>query len=124
MKRALALIGVLAVALSACATFGFRAAATQAPAVEAPAMPQLFGGGQSTESGARDLATQNKAPGAVPPSAPQPEQPQASNRLVIQNAELSIVVDDVNARVNAIQEMAKTMGGFIVSVNIYQTAVF
>jgi len=123
MKRALALIGIFAVALTACASRGLRAAATQAPAMEAPAMPG-FGGGQSLTSGnANDSANQGKYVGQAPPAAPQPSQPQASNRLVIQNAELSIVVDDVTARVNTIQEMAKTMGGFIVSVNIYQTAV-
>jgi hypothetical protein len=126
MKRALALIGILAVALTACASYsrGLRAAATQAPAAEAPAMP-AFGGGPSFDSGtASDYANANKAAGQPPASAPMPSQPQAANRLVIQNAELSIVVNDVNARVNSIQQMATTMGGFIVSVNVYQTAVF
>jgi hypothetical protein len=123
MKRALALMGIVAIALTACASRGLRAAATQAPAVEAPAMP-AFGGGQSLESGsANDFASPDKSAGAVPP-APQSSQPQATNRLVIQNADLSIVVNDVNARVNAIQSMATAMGGFIVSVNVYQTAVY
>jgi hypothetical protein len=43
------------------------------------------------------------------------------DRLVIQNAELSIVVKDVNAEVTALQAMAKAMGGFVVSVNVFQT---
>jgi uncharacterized protein DUF4349 len=47
--------------------------------------------------------------------------PVRSDRLVIQNADLSIVVKDVGARVQSIQDMAKQMGGFVVSVNVYQT---
>src|SRR5262245_33453295 len=47
--------------------------------------------------------------------------PVSSDRLVIQNADLSIVVKDVGARVQSIQDMAKKMGGFVVSVNVYQT---
>ncbi len=47
--------------------------------------------------------------------------PAQANRLVIQNVDLSIVVADVNARVKAIEDMAKAMGGFIVSVNVAQT---
>jgi hypothetical protein len=42
-------------------------------------------------------------------------------RLVVKNAELSIVVKDVNAQIKAIQDMANTMGGFVVSANVYQT---
>lgn len=44
-----------------------------------------------------------------------------TDRLVIQNADLTIVVKDVNGRAKAIQDMAKQMGGFVVSVNIGQT---
>lgn len=45
----------------------------------------------------------------------------SSDRLVIQTAELTIVVKDVNASATAIQNMAKQMGGFVVSANIGQT---
>ncbi len=122
MKRLFLVIGILAIALSGCASLAMRSARpapTMAPA--APAM-KLYGG-----SGAPSLDSANQSAGEAPPSAPQPAQPQpqpqVTNRMVIQNAELSIVVDDVNARVNAIQDMAKAMGGFIVSVNVYQTVV-
>ncbi len=124
MKRLFVIIGILAIALAGCASQ--RLAATQAPA--APPIPgvQAFGSGApSLESGAaNDFANQNKAAGAVPPAQPAQPQAQTTNRLVIQNVEMSIVVDDVNARVNAIQGMAKAMGGFVVSVNIYQAAVY
>lgn len=42
-------------------------------------------------------------------------------RLVIQNADLVIVVSDVEARMKAIEKMAQDMGGFVVSSNLYQT---
>lgn len=42
-------------------------------------------------------------------------------RIVIQNADLSIVVSDVESRMKEIQQMAEEMGGFVVSSNLYQT---
>ena len=42
-------------------------------------------------------------------------------RIVIQTADLSIVVSDVEARIQEIQDMAEEMGGFVVSSNLYQT---
>lgn len=41
-------------------------------------------------------------------------------RLVIQNADISIVVSDVEGRMENIQEMARQMGGFVVESNLYQ----
>jgi hypothetical protein len=42
-------------------------------------------------------------------------------RLVIQNADLSIVVIDPEAKMDEIGKMAEEMGGFVVSKNVYQT---
>ena len=44
-----------------------------------------------------------------------------ANRLVIKNANLSIVVDDTTASVEAISRMAESMGGFVVSLNTFET---
>ena len=44
----------------------------------------------------------------------------AVERKVIQNADLSIVVADPEARLDQIQKMAVEMGGFVVSSNTYQ----
>ncbi len=44
-----------------------------------------------------------------------------ANRLVIKNANLSIVVDDTAASVDAISRMAESMGGFVVSLNTFET---
>jgi uncharacterized protein DUF4349 len=125
MKR-LVLIGILAIAvLSACAP---SAAATQAPVPQEPGFRQSLGIGGGAPQDSFAYGNANKAVGA--PEAPVPALPAATaapsaadetGRLVIQNADLTIVVADVNARVAAIEGMAKAMGGFIVSVNVYQT---
>ncbi len=45
----------------------------------------------------------------------------AVERIVIQNAEISIVVSDVDAHMRDIEVMTKQMGGFVVSSNLYQS---
>lgn len=47
--------------------------------------------------------------------------PQAAERLVIRNANLAIVVEDPEASMEDIVELAERLGGFVVSSNIYQT---
>jgi hypothetical protein len=42
-------------------------------------------------------------------------------RMVIQNADLAIIVADVDARTKVISDMAESMGGFVVSSNMYQS---
>jgi hypothetical protein len=80
---------------------------------------------------ARDLGVGGAAP-AMPESlaaAPASDmvnidaakQAASADRLVIKNADLSIVVKDVEGRVASIQNMANAMGGFVVSANVYQT---
>lgn len=79
------------------------------------------------------------APAAAPepmleaPMAPEPAADFASNtadagieaaaveRLVIQNADMSIVVIDPEAKMDAIAKMAESMGGYVVSKNVFQT---
>lgn len=46
---------------------------------------------------------------------------QVQERLVIQNADLSIVVADPEIKMAAISAMAKELGGFVVSSNMYQS---
>jgi len=43
------------------------------------------------------------------------------NRLVIRNADLAIVVKDPKASMAEITKLAETMGGFVVSSNLYQS---
>jgi hypothetical protein len=46
---------------------------------------------------------------------------QAQERLVIENADLAIVVKDPKARMQEISDLAKEFGGFVVSSNLYQS---
>lgn len=95
--------------LAAC---GAGAAATEAPAV-------------SEEYYYDVVATMPESGGAVPQEADSSGGGDArlanTERIVIQNADLSIVVTDVESRMKEIQQMAEEMGGFVVSSNLYQT---
>jgi hypothetical protein len=65
-------------------------------------------------------ATKADAPLAEPRSSfASPED--VTERLVIRNANLSIVVTDPSQSVEDISRMAQEMGGFVVSSNVYQT---
>jgi hypothetical protein len=45
----------------------------------------------------------------------------AIERLVIKNADLAIVVADVEGRMKEVSDLAEEMGGFVVSSNLYQS---
>lgn len=49
--------------------------------------------------------------------------PQATERIVIKDANLSIVVDEPGESMDQIAQMADEMGGFVVSSNLYQTTL-
>jgi len=74
-------------------------AATEAPAAaEAPLLPEDMG----RSSISSDVG------------------PAAQERLVIQNADLAIVVKDPKARMAEISKLATDMGGYVVSSNLYE----
>jgi major membrane immunogen (membrane-anchored lipoprotein) len=113
MKKILIFIIIAAALLvTAC---GSRAAAPEAPVMDvlpssggAPAVEQdMFAPEPAFEE-----STSNSGSGA---SAA------AIERIVIKNADLAIVVSDVQGRMEAIQSMAEGMGGFVVSSNLYQS---
>jgi Domain of unknown function (DUF4349) len=117
MKRIL-FISLAALILTAC---GAGAAPTQyapsfdtleQPAAE-PAMPEMLSPSESVAPAPADSFAAN--------SAGTDFQPAAVERLVIQNADLSIVVIDPEAKMDAIGKMAESMGGFVVSKNVFQT---
>ncbi len=118
MKRILFIIVIIvAVALSACAS---KAVPTSAPRSYglgggAPQVAPMEGAVPSAADSSKSLVQNQAATGTDNSSAP------TTDRLVIQNADLTIVVKDVNARAKEIQDMAKQMGGYVVSVNIGQT---
>ncbi|MCA2002146.1 MAG: DUF4349 domain-containing protein [Chloroflexi bacterium] len=113
MKKALSLIFVLT------AAFIFAACASAPMSAEPP------------YRGAAPAEAFESAPQA--PAQPVSDQPVTSNkgegaaagaeRIVVQNAELTIVVADVAARLEEIQTMARQMGGFVVSSALRQSYV-
>ena len=82
--------------------YGGGVAATEAPAAEAPAPAVDF-----YASGAEEAANT----GSV----------QTQERLVIENADLAIVVKDPKARMAEITALANEMGGYVVSSNLFQS---
>ena len=121
MKRILplSLIVIAALVLAACGSSASREEVTTdyyaiGGAPMAPeAMPaESFAMPMATAGPSYDAVTANDGSNA---SAAQVE------RIVIQNADLAIVVSDVKGRMQNIQVMAQQMGGFVVSSNIYQS---
>ncbi|MBN8656183.1 MAG: DUF4349 domain-containing protein [Anaerolineae bacterium] len=120
MKRLLpySLILIASILLGACGAARMSDGYGGAPAVEEPAAvePSYDAAPAPTymaeESAAMAPDTANSGGGDA--SAAQVQ------RLVIQNADLAVVVSDVELRMKEIQEMAADMGGFVVSSNLYQ----
>ena len=105
MLKKLWLLGVVAaLTLAACAQ-----AATPLPL---PAQPP-----------AATMAPAEAQRGALSDAASDAAPPTSGDRLVIRNANLSLVVKDPAESLNAIAALAEGLGGFVVSSNIYQTSV-
>jgi hypothetical protein len=117
MKKRIVLIGIiLAVVLTAC---GVRAAATPSSNY-----PSGYGGGAPESLPVPTMApemayadTAKTGEGGLL----SPVNPTTTDRLVIRNADLTIVIADPQKKLEAIAQMAASMGGFVVSSNIYQT---
>ena len=105
---------VLILMLSACGT---RASATPAPLLQA------YGSAPSNENAALPTAPAllDASKGVVAGSAP--ADTSAQDRLVIMNADLTIVIPDPQAKLQAISQMATSMDGFVVSMNLDQTTL-
>jgi uncharacterized protein DUF4349 len=124
MKRPFVALTLIALLLAACAP---AALATQAPTE--PSLPsdvyRDVGGGAAGEPGmemppAPPLGTDYQknddalSGGVAVPSSEQ-------ERLVIQNANLNMIVKDPRVTMDKIAGLAKAMGGYLVSSNLYDT---
>ena len=112
--------------LSSCApaTTSSRQAASSGvaqPGVAMPAAPAAAQPELSVQSKALDSANA-AAGGAVSGQAAPVAQPlPADKRLVLRNANLTIVLDDPAQALNGISQMAESMGGFVVTSNLYKS---
>ena len=115
MKRRLAFLSILiaAMLLGACgaASPSFRSA-------------EILQGNSGGAPGAPEMAVDQAmvAPGEAGKSVYSGE-PISQERLVIRNANLTLVVENPTASVETISRMAQDMGGFVVSSYLYETAL-
>ena len=112
MKKIL-LFSIIAASLilSACAS----SSAPQAPTMDL--MPSAVGGGAPVMEQSMDAAESAPVSGTANGGV----SAAAIERIVIKNADLAVVVSDVEGRMKDIQSMAEKMGGFVVSSNLYQS---
>lgn len=90
---------------------GYAYAPVEVPAgVPVPSVADGFAGGNRQTT--TDVTTGAAGDGGVA---------NAADRLVIKNVSLSLVVDDTTISVDAITQLAESMGGFVVSLNTSQT---
>jgi hypothetical protein len=109
MKRILLFSSMIALLfLAACG-------AAAPMAAEAPADYYYDSAAPLPEAGVAQESAENSASGGGNARLTNVE------RIVIQNADLAIVVADVETRMKEIQQMAEEMGGFVVASNLYQT---
>lgn len=80
------------------------------PPMEEPAAPAF-------DSAASDLARSAEAFNAV-------GQTQTQERMVIENADLAIVVKDPKTRMAEINKLANDLGGYVVSSNLYESTPY
>lgn len=112
MKRTLIISTAVLVALSACG--GLAAAPAQRSMDFAePSAPMLEAPAESFAAEVMESSTGDTAGFSGEPAQ--------AERLVIQNADLGIVVADPESKLDEIGEMAEEMGGYVVSKNVYQT---
>jgi len=115
-KKIFLVLAILAVVLTAC---GVRA--------QTPAMDYEYGvgGGPMVEEGySAPVPTMSMYDETVKTGdngLANPVGATTTDRLVIKNADLTIVVPDPQTKLDAIAKMAEELGGFVVSSNVYQT---
>jgi len=123
MKRAIFIMMIGALVLAACGVFG----ASRSIKPELPV--GIVEPGYANEGAPAEM--EMPAPAAPMPTAVYVDsskgdmagQPPSQERLVIQNADLAIVVTNPETKMAAIAKMAEQMGGFVVSSNLSQIPI-
>jgi hypothetical protein len=115
MKKRIVIIFIaLTLVLAAC---GIKAAST--PSVVSPG---IGGGAPSNENAPLPtVVMQGYSDGTKGPGDVNASSAALQSRLVIMNADLTIVIPDPQTKVEAISQMATALGGFVISMNMYQT---
>jgi hypothetical protein len=111
MKRVILFVLIAAAILAACAPAAQTAVDSRDLGYVAP--QSGYGGGAPAEEYKAVDSNVANVPGSVEVAQ--------SDRLVIQNADLAIVVTDPKVKMDAVVAMAERMGGYVVSMNLNQT---
>lgn len=116
MKRNLLILFIAALFLAACAPAASILRTDQSTATE--------GGAANSKGAESPMLAAPQAPSPVDPVAAYNAQTSAStpaqDRIVIQNADLTVVVKDPRAKMAEIAALARRLGGFVVSSNMSQ----
>jgi hypothetical protein len=112
-RRILVLILIGALTLSACA-------ARATPLASREGAPQSGYGGGAAPEAMPTMAAALDASGVQQPGAP--AAPADVNRLVIRNANLTMVVSSPAEAADKIAALANSLNGFVVSSNVYQSS--
>lgn len=104
-------LALAAILLSACAAAASKGVSPETRDGYGGGAPEV---GLPAVEASGDFATGGGANAATATSA---------DRLVIKNANLSIVVDDPEKSMNEIAALAERLGGFVVSSNLYQSTL-
>ncbi len=116
-KKTISLIILLMLSLAACGTAASRS--MEEVSVGAPAYDQVGEGLGYDESQSMPTA----APYPVVKNDTLSVEPM-QERMVIMNADLTIVIPDPQAKAEAISALAERLGGFVVSMSMYQTTLY
>jgi hypothetical protein len=118
MKRRIAFVSlaVAAILLGACGA--------ASPSLRSLDSPSGALGGAAPEIAAEQMAADSNMPAPMEAGKTvYSGAPVSQDRLVIRNANLTLVVTDPTASVQSITRMADEMGGFVVSSYLYETAL-
>jgi hypothetical protein len=110
-RYAFIILGLLGISLAACGASRLA----QAPAYDGIPAPAALG-----RAAAESVVEMEDSYGGEF-DANIAHQPAATERLVIRNANLVIVVEDPSASASSITQLAEQMDGYVVSLNVYQS---
>lgn len=109
IRKALWFLSILLIFVSACAPASAPSAEKQVTNVfDQGALPEVIAPAPREASG--EFAFQEESVNTM-------------DRLVIKNASLEIVVDDPEKSMDTIARLSETMGGYVVSANLYQNVL-
>lgn len=118
-KQILVLFTALAIILSACGVAKSVAPSTGAAEPEFEYMEGVSSADQAARNYAEAPAMEAPAPGA--PSSLAVPQEAAMERLVVKNANLTLIVPDSKQSMQEVTRMAENMGGFVVNSYLYKS---